>query len=169
LRETVDYFVAILVARDPLAYLGGREKAPYRFINRKPSVHMKDSFFVHKTANFEIRKVSAFTCCSMRCCQFFPQEQMLIVRQRYYLKSFEDQCEYGIATGGQIHNFEGDWNQKAITLEGVEICIPAWYLIHRISKSTYPGYMSKYKFKTALFRTHMEIKGLSGRGLEPFK
>jgi len=61
------------------------------------------------------------------------------------LKSFEDQREYGIAVEGQIHNFEGDQNQKAITLEGAKICIPAWYLIHGISKSTYHGYMSKYK------------------------
>jgi len=67
------------------------------------------------------------------------------VRQRYYLKSFEDRREYGIAVGSQIHNFDGDQNRRIITLEGADVCITAWYLIHEISKSTYHGYMIKYK------------------------
>jgi len=145
LKETIDYFAAIPVAGDPLAYLGRRQKVLYPIINRKPSVCVKDSLAICKTTESEIRKVSASRCYNRGCCQFFSQEQMLIVTQRYYLKSFEDRREYGIATGGQIHYFNGDRNRKVITFKGLSICITAGYLIHGISKSTYHGYMIKYK------------------------
>jgi len=64
LKETIVYFIAIHVARDPLAYLGGREKAPYRFINQKPSLCVKDTLAVCKTIESEIQKVSASSCCN---------------------------------------------------------------------------------------------------------
>ena len=68
-----------------------------------------------------------------------------MIRQRFYLKSFEDRREYKIAARDLLHNFEGDRNRKVISLEGAEVCVLAWYRIHGISKSTYHTYSLLYK------------------------
>jgi len=103
LKETMDHFAAIPVSQDPLAYLRGRMKAPYRFIVRKPSLQLRNSQFNHKTQDDEIRNVSAGNCCDSRCCQLFPRVHTLKVQQIFYLKLFEERREYGIAVGGQLH------------------------------------------------------------------
>ena len=75
LQETIAHFAAIPVPVDPLAYLGGMLKAPYRFIVRKRRICDKVSLVTRKTRDSEIRKVSTQDCCSRRCCQFIPQER----------------------------------------------------------------------------------------------
>ena len=97
LKETLDYFGAIPNVHDPLAYLGGRLKGPYRFLIRKPYLQEKDSQYVQKKKEEEIWKVSSRKCCKKQCCQFFPYNKTLLVRQKFYLKSFEDRRKYGIA------------------------------------------------------------------------
>ena len=67
-----------------------------------------------------------------------------MVRQKFYLKSFEDRWEYGIAVGGQLHSVAGDRKRKFVTLEGAEVCACAWYKIHGIPKSTFHSYIDKY-------------------------
>ena len=66
------------------------------------------------------------------------------MRQKFYLKSFKDRREYGIAIGGQLHTIDGIYKHKYITLEGVEVCGTTWYIIHGIPKSTYHNYIKKY-------------------------
>ena len=146
LKETLDYFGAVPDVQDPLAYLGGRVKAPYRFLIRKPGLQEKDSQYIQKTEEEEIRKVNSLKCCERRCCQFFPRNKTLLVRQKFYLKSFEDRCEYGLAVGGQLHTIDWIQKHKYITLEGVEVCGTAWYSIHGIPKSTYHNYIEKYHY-----------------------
>ena len=146
LKETLDYFGAVPDVQDPLAYLGGRVKAPYRFLIRKPRLQEKDSQYIRKTEEEEIWKVSSLKCCKRRCCQFFPRNKTLLVRQKFYLKSFEDHREYGLAVGAQLHTIDGIRKHKYITLEGVEVCGTAWYSIHGILKSTYHNYIGKYHY-----------------------
>ena len=66
------------------------------------------------------------------------------MRQKFYLKSFEDRRKYGLLVGKQLHTIEGIRKHKYITLEGVEVCGTAWYIIHGIPKSTYHNYIGKY-------------------------
>jgi hypothetical protein len=145
LKETADHFSAIPDIDDPLAYLGGRMKAPYRFVLRKPNVEKKESQYVRKTTDEEIRKVSSAKCCKRLCCQHFNQQSTLLVRQKYYLKSFEDRREYGISVGGQLHYLDGNRKLKYITLQGEEVCGTAWYIIHGVPKSTYHSYVEMFK------------------------
>ena len=122
LKETLDYFGVVLDVQDPLAYLGGRVKAPYRFLICKPRLQEKDSQYIRKIEEEEIRKVSSLKCCERQCCQFFPRNKTLLVRQKFYLKSFEDHREYGLAVGRQLHTIDEIRKHKYITLEGVEVC-----------------------------------------------
>ena len=39
------------------------------------------------------------------------------MRQIFYLKSFEEKREYGIAAGGQMHSVDGDYKRKYLTLQ----------------------------------------------------
>ena len=69
------------------------------------------------------------------------------------MKSFEERRQYGIAVGGQLHAVGAKRKWKYITLEGVEVCGTAWYIIHGIPKSTYHNYIEKYK-EGVLLSTH---------------
>ena len=77
----------------------------------------------------------------------------LRVRQLFWLKSFEERRQYGIAVGGQLHVLSTNWKRKYVTLEGKEVCGTAWYIIHGIPKSTYHNYIEKYK-EGVLSSTH---------------
>ena len=153
LKETVDHFASLPDMQDLLAYLGGRAKAPYFFIVRMPRLQQRDSLYVRKIANEEIRKVSSEKYCASKCCQFFLQERTLRVRQLFWVKSFEERCQYGITVGGQLHLVGAKRKWKYIMLEGVEVCDTAWYIIHGIPKSTYHNYIEKYK-EGVLLSTH---------------
>ena len=145
LKETLDYFASLPPDEDPLAYLGGRPKARYRFLVRTRSTACKESHYARKTTDKEIQKVSAQKCCSSGCCQFFPRQSTLIVRRKFWVKTFEERQEYGIAVGGQLRRVDGNKKRKYITLEGVEVCGTAWYIIHGLSKSCYHNYIDKYQ------------------------
>ena len=132
--STVKHFSRIPMEVDPQEHLGGRRKAPYRFIVRKPKTHEKRLLYNTKTADAEVRKVSSERCCSKHCCQTFPQELTLIVHKKFYSKSFQGRREYGIAAGGQMHLVDGDRRRKYLTLHGLEVCATAWYLIHGVPK-----------------------------------
>ena len=80
LKDTVEHFAAFPDVPDPLAYLGGREKAPYCFIVRQPSICEKETQFERKTTDFEIHKVSSAKCCDRNCSQFFPCNMSLKIR-----------------------------------------------------------------------------------------
>ena len=145
LKETLEYFASLPHDEDPLAYLGGRPKARYRFIVRSASTILRESQYAWKTTDEEVRRVSAQRCCDNCCCQIFPSESTLLVRKKFWVKSFEERREYGIAVGGQLHTVDGNRKQKYITLEGAEVCGTAWYIIHGLLKSTYHNYIDKYK------------------------
>jgi hypothetical protein len=144
LQYTIDHFVALPVAEDPDAHFGRRRKEPYRFLVRKENINIKESQFIRKTSDTEIRKVSSGRCCPKHCYQLFPQEHTLTIKQRFYLKSFEDRREYGILARGQMHSIERDRKRKYFTLHGTGVCVTAWYIIHGIPKSTFFTYVDKF-------------------------
>ena len=119
LQTTVDHFSRLPTNVDPQEFFGGRQKAAYRFVVRKPKGVDRLSQYNAKTADDEVRKV-------------------------FYLKSFDEKREYGIAAGGQMHSVHGDCRRKYLTLHGVEVCATAWYLIHGIPKSTFHSYVQRY-------------------------
>ena len=90
LTETVAHFAAIPLPVDPLAYLGGMLKAPYHFIVRKRRTCEKVSLVTRKTRDSKIRKVNSKFCCCRCCCQFIAQERTVMIRTRFYLKSFDE-------------------------------------------------------------------------------
>ena len=43
-----------------------------------------------------------------------------------------------------MHSVDGDHRRKYLTLQGIEVCTTAWYLIHGIPKSTFHSYVQRY-------------------------
>jgi hypothetical protein len=129
---------------DPDAHFGGRQKEAYKFVVRKPKLDKVDSMYTRKTQPEEIRKVSSELCCLARCCQLFCHEDTLAVRTKFYLKSFEDRRDYGIAITSQVHFPDGSRKRKFVTLQEKEVCSTAWQKIHGIPKSTFYAYASLY-------------------------
>ena len=74
-----------------------------------------------KTTDVKVRKINSERCCSKHCCQIFPQALPLTVRQIFYLKSFDEKRDCGIAMGGQMHSIDGDRRRKYLMLLGVEV------------------------------------------------
>jgi hypothetical protein len=145
LSETVEY-----VARnpDPLdleAHLGGRKKAPYKFISRKKRLFEKITKYSERTQPAIIREVNSESCCPDECIWKFQWTDTLAVRQRYFLKSFDERREYDIAVGGQLHRLGHNRKRQYVTLLGIEVCATAWRKIHSILKSTYHSYVEQYK------------------------
>ena len=100
LQTTVDHFSRLSSEVDLQEFLGGRRKAAYRFIVRKSKGTDRLSQYNAKTWDAEVRKVSSERCCLKHCYQTFLQALTQTVRQIFYLKSFEEKREYGIAAGG---------------------------------------------------------------------
>ena len=125
LQCTIDHFAALPIAEDLDAYFGGRHKKPYQFLVLKKNINIKELQFIKKTSNVQILKISSGRCYPKHCWQLFPREHTFTIRQRFYLKSFEDQCEYGILARGQMHSIEGDRKRKYLTLHGTEVCVTA--------------------------------------------
>ena len=90
LQTTIDHFSRLPTGIDPQEFLGGRRKAAYRFVVRKPKGADRLSQYNAKTADDEVRKVSSERCCSKHCSQTFPQVLTRTVRQIFYLKSFDE-------------------------------------------------------------------------------
>ena len=80
LQTTVDHFSRLPSDADPQEFLGGRWKAAYRFVVRKPKGTDRLSQYNAKTADAEVRKVSFERCCSKHCYQTFPEALTRTVR-----------------------------------------------------------------------------------------
>ena len=103
LSEIVDHFSQILEVFNPNPYLGGQKKASYRYINCDHRVAEKMSSYAKKINLKRVRAISSQKCCPDECVQKFSHVDNLIVRQRYYLKKFDEQWKYRISIGGQMH------------------------------------------------------------------
>jgi hypothetical protein len=148
LSETVEYFARNPDPLDLEAHLGGRKKAPYKFISQKKRLVEKITKYSERTQPVVIREVSSESCCLDECVRKFQWTDTLAVRQRYLLKSFDDRQEYGIAMGGQLHRLGHNRKRQYVTLLGTEVCATTWRKIHSIPKSTYHSYVEQYKVGT---------------------
>ena len=73
LQTIVDHFSRLPTDVDPQEFLGGRQKAAYWFVVRKPKGADRLSQYNAKIVDDEVRKVSSERCCSKHCSQTFPQ------------------------------------------------------------------------------------------------
>ena len=80
-------------------------------------------------------------------------EDTLFIRQKFWLKGFDERRDYARSVGGQFRYSGNNRKRKYVTLLGQDIYATAWYKIHGIPKSTFHEYMDQYK-KGIVSSTH---------------
>jgi len=60
-----------------------------------------------------MHNVGVAKCCAMNCCQHFPYEKTLFLRQEFWSLSFQDPITYGLDIQRKITH-EGSWKQMKI-------------------------------------------------------
>jgi hypothetical protein len=74
-----------------------------------------------------MQNVGVAKCCTMNCCQHFPHEKTLLLRQEFWSLSFEDCKTYGLNIPRRLCT-RGDINkQKFIIIQGLNIYETMWY------------------------------------------
>ena len=83
LSDTINHFNSLSDAADANVHLGGRPKAPYRFIHRKSQTKEKLKLFTKKTSPNEIHAVNSQSCCPDECVRLMRLEDTLFIRQKF--------------------------------------------------------------------------------------
>ncbi len=87
-----------------------------------------------------MHNVGVTKCCTTNCCQHFPHEKTLLLREEFSSLSFEDCKTCGLDILRRLHTGGIGSGLKFNTIQGLDICEIAWYYIVGFSKSTYMLY-----------------------------
>ena len=82
-----------------------------------------------------IRGVATKDCCAKKCCQFFPRDKIKSLRQEMWLADFRMRSAKKLEVHRNLH--VDAHGHKVVTLENVEVCCTAWYIIHAVSKADF--------------------------------
>jgi len=123
----------------------GVRKNKYSFHNKKQSVADFEGSIsrIEKVLSKEsMCNVGVATCCTMNCCQHFPHEKTLLLKQEFWSLSFEDRIAYGLNIPRRLHTRGVGSKRKFIIIQGLDICETIWYQIIGLSRLTYMLYKS---------------------------
>jgi hypothetical protein len=99
---------------------------------------------------------SVTKCCTMNCCQHFPCEKTLLLKQEFWNLSFEDRKTYGLDIPRRLHTRKNGRQQKFITIQSLDICETTWYQNIGFSRSI-PCYTNQITSEVVSFY-HMGTK-----------
>ena len=80
-----------------------------------------------------IRFVATTDCCAKRCCQLFPRDKIKSLRQERWLGDFCMRSAKKLEVHRNMH-FDAE-GRKVVTLQNIEVCCTAWYIIHAVSNA----------------------------------
>ena len=108
---------------------------PYEFHSRREAIESVSCADVRLSAEF-INAVASKICCSKNCVQPFPRKKISILRKQLYQgKDWTLKRHIQLDVHCQI--YINNLGNRVVTLEGIDVCSRAWYLIHGIGKSTF--------------------------------
>lgn len=113
-------------------------KRRYRYAYRTRALRTGDRQrqFVSDEA---LSRVYTQRCCSRSCTRKFGVGMVRALRTEMHLQSFHMKSMKNLEVHRAIHDaFDG--NAKVVTLEGEEICVKAWRIIHNVSLRTFQRY-----------------------------
>ena len=125
----------------------GRRKYDSGRVPREPTQRRRDQTL----SDASIRSVASNDCCAQRCCQLFPRDKIKSLRQEMWLGDFRMRSAKKLEVHRNMHfDVEG---RKVVTLENIEVCCKAWYIIHAVSKADFYRFR-KYSFQGRRSRFH---------------
>lgn len=125
---------------------GGRRapgKRRYRYENRSCAIRSEDK---RKALLSEesVSRVYIQRCCTRSCTRKFGVEVVRALRTEMHLQSFQLKSMKNLEVHRAIHDAHGS-NSKVITVEGKDICLKAWRIIHNVSLRTFQRYAMRAK------------------------
>ena len=79
-----------------------------------------------------IRSIATKDCCAKKCCQLFSRDKIKSLRHEMWLADFCMRSAKILEVHRNMHfDVEG---RKVVTLENIDVCCTAWYIIHVVSK-----------------------------------
>jgi hypothetical protein len=101
----------------------GRRKYDSVRLPREPTQRRRDQTLGDASIT---RSVATNDCCAKRCCQLFFRDKIKSLRE-------EMQSAKKLEVHHNMH-FDAE-NRRVVTLENIEVCCAAWYIIHVVSKA----------------------------------
>ena len=109
----------------------GRRKYDSSRVPREPTHYRRDQTL----GETSIRSVATKDCCAKKCCQLFPRDKIKSLREEMWLGDFRMRSAKKLEVHRNMHfDVEG---RKVVTLENIEVCSKAWYIIHAVSKADF--------------------------------
>ena len=119
------------IQQDVLATLRprkGRRKYDSVHVPREPTQYRQDE----TVGETSITSVATKDCCGEKYCQLFPRDKIKPLRQKIWLADFRMRSAKKLEVHHNMHFDE--LRRKVMTLENIEVCCKAWYIIHVVSK-----------------------------------
>ena len=109
----------------------GRRKYDSVRLPREPTQRRRD----RTLGDESIRAVATKDCCTKRCCQLFPRDKIKSLREEMWLADFRMRSAKKLEVHRNMH-FDAK-GRRVVTLENIEVCCAAWYIIHAVSKADF--------------------------------
>lgn len=91
-----------------------------------------------------IGEVLEGNCCDVDCVQKFRPSTIRTLRTEMHLQTFQVKASKILDVHRMTHDGV-DRGRQVVTLEGIDVCLNAWRLIHRVSQRTFERYKAKAK------------------------
>ena len=107
----------------------------FHFINMGVSPTYHGDSYPQQCIYESVLLISTKTCCGNQCCQHFDRDLALLIRKKYWEKTFEMRKEYEMTAIRNALQLEGA--QNIVVVEGTAICLEAWRILHSRGKSQF--------------------------------
>jgi hypothetical protein len=92
-----------------------------------------------------IAEVFTELCCDMECIRKFPPSTIRMLRTEMHMQSFHVKSSKNLDVHRAFHKEVGR-GKKLVTVEGIDICLHAWRILHSIPLRTFQRYKARAKF-----------------------
>jgi hypothetical protein len=109
-----------------------RNEGKKAYVSSRTILHVKPTKKSQVLDNTNIFQLSAIVCCDRECIRYFPRDEALALRTKFYSCSSRMRHAKQLEVHGQLHALPGDYG-KVVTLSSRHVCEKAWRYIFTIS------------------------------------
>jgi hypothetical protein len=95
---------------------------------------MSPTLLEYKLCENSIHSVASKNCCPMSCTQYFPREAVKVVRTKMWSSDHALRKHMKLQVHRTAYEVDG---RNVVSLEGHEVCVNAWYIIHSVSRADF--------------------------------
>lgn len=119
-------------------------KRRYRYQTRSRRAQRTEDRRKSLLSDEALARVFVQRCCNQGCTRKFGVGVVRALRTEMHMQSFQTKSMKNLDVHRGMHDVYGG-KAKVVTVEGEEICIKAWRIIHNVSLRTFHRYASRVK------------------------